>query len=165
MANAGCGSLATILFLFIFQAALHKGKDFSPCFFLSHNPRLHGEKWFCFAERSSRSSSSELLEDVFWTVRSGTCLDVMLPQQGRKPTVRKSDALKEINAQLRVDVSASSKRAAAVSEPEFEELPVVNRFASTTQLATLELNAALFLLREDTGTRRLLRLFLFRVWP
>lgn len=28
MANAGCGSPATILFLFLFQAALQKGKTF-----------------------------------------------------------------------------------------------------------------------------------------
>lgn len=30
MANAGSGSLATILFLFMVQAALHKGRTFPP---------------------------------------------------------------------------------------------------------------------------------------
>lgn len=45
MANTGSGSLATILFLFMFQAALHKGRTLFVCLFVS--PLLSERKTHC----------------------------------------------------------------------------------------------------------------------
>lgn len=128
MANTGSGSLATILFLFMLQAALHKGKTFSlQCrmgkhFLLS----MHADEGVFI------SSAGQIV-----TVRGrALCIyDVVQQENPQQLSAKLKHSLQGDLRLFNVYKQALQKRYRGIHH--FGQLTIVNRFAAT-QLPTLK---------------------------